>query len=350
MLMIDWITAKLPFYYPGIICNGDYLSLNPDGSVEYVVRKRLPVTGSYESSVSIRTLDVDENGDTSVIEFSGNPVKFLQGHNLFGSSDLLNLVYEITLMLSKKLGIIQPEKTLILLTKGAYFLSRVDINRMFTLDNRAEVLAYLYSMSNTSRTRRQSAVTSGSTVYLNKSSKYWIIKMYSKGQEIELPRNKRKGLIQLPSGLVEWADATLRIELTLKSMELRHRGLHLAANWHTIEESDLFDDYAERIQMAEQRKTDDLFLKIKSRPAAASYQMWCDGHDLRQILSKPTFYRHRKILLEHGIDISIAAPEKDKPESNVVPFVKTLVPRPATLPDWVQGTDLYFEPRRICKP
>ncbi len=348
MIMVDWVTAKVPFHYPGIISDGEYLSVTRDGEVEQATRKRLSVRGSHDASFTIRTSELDSDGNTATVELSGNPVKFLQGHNLFGSSDLLNLVYETVLRLSDMLSAPQPENVLERISGGLYTISRVDINRMFTLGNRAEVLAYLYSLSLNSRTREQAAVTKGSTVYFNKESKRWSIKIYCKAQEAELKRNTKQGTIDLPEDLKNWVEPMLRMELVLKSNELRDQEMHIASNWLKIEEYELFAKYAGRIQMANQKPKDNLFLKIKSRPAAASYQMWCDGHDLRQILPKNTFYRHRRELLEHDIDISIPCSGKDKKTSTVIPFCKTLELKPADLPHWVSGTDFLFEPRKIC--
>ena len=351
MVMIDWVTAKIPFHYPGIISDGEVLSVTRDGEVEYAVRKRLSVRGSHDGAITIRTAEVDALGNTVIAELSGNPVKFLQGHNLFGSDDLLNLVLETVLRIAQILETPQPDHALNMLKIGAYTLSRVDINRMFALGSRAEVLAYLYAMSTNTRTRSQGPVVKGSTVYLNKDSRRWTFKFYSKGQEANLKRNRKQGTIELPSNLKEWVDTMLRAELTLKSNELREQRLHVAANWHTMETMDLFADYAERIDMAAQKPITDLselMQKVSPKAAVSSYQLWADGHDVRQIVSRPTFYRHRSALLEHGIDISMPPPPRDCQISNVVPLCKTLELKPAVLPDWVSGTDYLFEPRKLC--
>lgn len=350
MIMIDWVTAKIPFFYSGIISNGEILSISRNGEIEQLIVKRLEVIGSFSGRLAIRTFEVDADRNTAVIELSGNPVKFLQGHNVFGSSDLLNLIYETILFLSKILNVIQPKSILDRISSGNYKISRVDINSTLMLASKQEVFSYLYSISKVARTRIQSAVTSGSTVYFNKNSKRWSVKLYSKSQEIELKRNKKDGAIALPDQLKAWLEPLLRVELTLKARELYLLNLNVAANWHTIDCMKLFAEYVGRIEMSEQRRTNDLFLKIKSRPAAASYQMWCDGHDLRQILPVPTFYRHRKVLLEYGVDISIPCPSEPIPASNVVPFCKVLELQPAVMPYWLKDSDLYFEPRSFCKP
>lgn len=344
-MMIDWVTAKLPFYAPGRLCDGQVMSFDRNGELKYLVDARLPVIGSHCDRIFVRTAGVDCNGDTCLIEFSGNPVKFIQGHNLFGSSDLLNLVYEAVLKVANVLSLPQPEATLERLRAGIYSLSRVDLNEMYQFRDRAEVLAWLYTASRTSRTRSQGAMSKGTTVYWNKTSKRWSVKAYSKGQELALARNNDH---LLPESLRAYADAALRIELTLKGDELRDAGLKLAANWRTIEESDLFHDYVGRIQMSEQKATGELFMQIKSRPAAATYQMWLEGHDLRQILPSNTFYRHRRALLEHGIDIAIPHPREEQRPSNVVPFKSVLDMRVAEVPGWAYGTALLFEPRKFA--
>ena len=76
-----------------------------------------------------------------------------------------------------------------------------------------------------------------------------------------------------------------------------------------------------------------------------AYQSWESGVDLRAILPTRTFYRYRAELLPHGIDIAALNP---KETSNVVPLVRVLEAVPAPVPDWAQGTKLYWEPRRVA--
>jgi II/X family phage/plasmid replication protein len=79
------------------------------------------------------------------------------------------------------------------------------------------------------------------------------------------------------------------------------------------------------------------------RCVRGTYQLWSDGHDCRQTLPERTFYRHRSELRKHGIDISI--PKSDV-TANVVPLVRVLEAVPVGVPDWAEGTDMYFEPRK----
>lgn len=346
-MMIDWVTCKAPFYYPGIISGGQFISLDVDGAIEFSTPKRRQFVGSYESSITARTVGVDSNGDTSLIELSGNPVKFLQGHNLWGSDNLPALVYETILKISSMLGVIQPHSYIKRLS--ATTLSRVDINEQFHIGSREQVEQVLYHIGSTSRTRSKGALTKGSTIYLNKPSKRWEFKFYSKGQELALPRNNKAGLLQLPQSVLDYADDIIRAELTLKSNELRESedGLYLLANWENVDCEHIFNDYYERLTMVDQLELQLLDLSKLPSGTRSTYQLWFDGHDVKAMLARNTFYRHRNQLLEHGIDISLPSNRSQPDKSNVVPLIRTITLTPATIPDWAFGTDLYFEPRQL---
>ncbi|WP_341255706.1 phage/plasmid replication protein, II/X family, partial [uncultured Pseudoalteromonas sp.] len=222
-LQIDWITAKIPFFVSGKLNGGNIINTTPDGEIEYTIDKRLPVTGSYDSRLSVRTAEVlPGTNDTYLIELSGNPVKWFQGHNIFGSDDLPNLIYETVLKLSKVLNLPQPEEYLSYIRKGIFTLSRVDITAMYSLQTRSDVYSWLNHAEKTCRTRSGTAMSKGTTVYMNKTSQRWNVVMYSKGQELEkhnLPKELEGGSLET------YADNKLRVELRLKQKELAKIGL-----------------------------------------------------------------------------------------------------------------------------
>ena len=325
------------------------MSIDASGAVEFSTPKRKVISGSYATNFTIRTVNVDANGDTCEVQLSGNPVKFLQGHNVWGSNDLPNLVYETVLKISSILGVEQPLNIIGQLKLGIGTVSRVDINEMYKLGSRPNVLAYLYHVSQNSRTRTQSAVSKGSTVYLNKDSRRWSVKLYSKGQEVELPRNNKQGLIELTPSMHSYCDDALRIELTLKQSELNDIGLKNLAAWNNVELENLFNDYYERLVMADQLELQLVDLSNLPLGVRSAYQLWFSGHDVRNMIPKRTFYHYRKILLEHGIDISMPSNHTQPDRANVVPLVRTITLTPATIPEWAYGTQLFFEPRKLVK-
>lgn len=343
-LQIDWITAKVPFYSPEVLNGGNIINTSPDGEIEYTIEKRLPVTGSYDSRISVRTSEViPGTRNTYLIELSGNPVKWFQGHNIFGSDDLPNLIYETVLRLSSILNLPQPDSILSSIRKGVYTLSRVDITAMYSLPTRSDVYSWLNHAEKTCRTRSGTALSKGTTVYMNKKSQRWNVVMYSKGQEIENHRLPREfdG-----SSLENYADNKLRVELRLRQKELSKIGLSHGLPWSSLELWPLFKEYVGRVEMTEQDiRGEDLFNIPKfARP---SYELWSRGADVRQVFSIRKYYKDRKALLEFGIDISIPKPV-DNERLNVVPLKRILELKPAGTPEWAYGTNLVFEPRKLC--
>jgi len=343
-LQIDWITAKIPFFVSGKLNGGNIINTTPDGEIEYTIDKRLPVTGSYDSRLSVRTSEVlPGTNDTYLIELSGNPVKWFQGHNIFGSDDLPNLIYETVLKLSNILDLPQPEEYLSAIRKGIFTLSRVDITAMYSLQTRSDVYSWLNHAEKTCRTRSGTAMSKGTTVYMNKTSQRWNVVMYSKGQELEkhsLPRELQGGSLET------YADNKLRVELRLKQKELAKIGLSNGKPWLALDVWPLFKDYVGRVEMTEHSIRPENLLEIP-KFARTTYRLWLLGDDVRQYVSKAKFYKDRKALLEMGIDISVPKPV-DNENINVVPLKRVLELKPAGIPEWAYGTNLVFEPRKLC--
>lgn len=343
-LMVDWVSCKVPFFHAGKINGGNVISTTPDGEVEYCVDKMLAVKGSHDNRLSVRTIEVLPSGDTWLISISGNPVKWFQGHNIFGSDDLVNLVYETVLRLSELLKSPQPESMLSNIRSGCFTLSRIDINGMYSLGRRSDVYNWLHFAELNARTRHGTAVSKGNTVYFGKTSERWSVKCYSKGSEIE--KHKLPVLLQ-DSSLPVFADDKLRIELTLRSKELIKLGLQDGSNWLTLDLFDIYKEYVGRIEMSNQTVARDLIYSLP-KFARAAFVAWDSGHDVRLLVGRSKYYKDRKELLKHGIDISIPKPQDDS-FINVVPLKRVLEMKPVGVPDWAMGTPLYFEPRSLCK-
>ncbi|EKF9172535.1 Replication-associated protein G2P, partial [Vibrio cholerae] len=325
---------------------GNVISTTPDGEIEYKVDKHLKLDGSHDSRLLIRTersklppLPIFDN--VWILSVTGNPVKWFQGHNIFGTSDLPNLVYELFEAISKRFGKEQPDFIRDAIIHGHYSISRVDINGMFELGSRLDVLTWLSSLERTARTRHGTAVAKGNTVYFGKNSERWSLKFYSKGQEIEV--HKLPAILQMTS-LPDFANNKLRAELTLRTKELVKLGLNVGSSWLNIDVWEVYKEYLGRVEMSDLKPIDDITLKLP-RHLGLTYLSWKEGYCLKTMLPKNTFYRHRRELLEFGIDISI--PNPVEPISNVIPLNRVIEMRPCGIPDWAFGTDLLFEPRKL---
>lgn len=349
--MIDWLSLVVPLPHDEPISAGHVLSISPDGEIEWRTAKRRAVSGSFSTGLQVRTATHTPER-CSHIEISGNPVKWFQGHNLWGTNDLPSLVVATVLDVARLLGVEVSGSTLAAIQAGYVQLTRVDITESFHLENRPQVLAWLRAAEQTAHLahRGRGQLVKGSTLYFGKNSRRWSLKVYAKGQEIEAKGHGQESITDLPHARA-WADRTLRAELTLRSLELKRLGLGTVTAWLPVDGVP-FDVSAllhERLGGMTMTTKSHLSAEILDtfRPALRlALQSWESGADLRAMLPKATFYKFRSELLPHGIDIATLQPREAV--SNVVPLHRVLEAKPVGVPEWAQGTALYFEPRRIA--
>lgn len=335
--MIDWVTAILPCNHSEAIYGGRIACITPDGEIEWQVEKKLQVEGSYSANLNIKSL-----GPT-FIYLDGNPAKWLQGHNLFGSDDLTGLIW---LVLERLIPLLKLTPTLAdydAWKAGKYELKRVDSTAMWELPVRSDVRAWLRAAEFQAKSRHGRPTMRGGTLYFGQHSRRWSIKFYSKGDELEAKGKGHKLPYEIPyrDNLMQWADNKLRGELTLRSMQLKELGLDIASKWTISTPLELLLSHIEGLDMAEQFSLTPAILDDLPGRLVAVYKLWKDGEDLRGMYSKATFYRYRAELQKHGIDIAVRQPSKP---DNVIPLVRALRPEAiAQIPDWAIGTSLYIE-------
>ncbi len=337
--MIDWVTATLPFSSTMRFTGGRVFSCDADGAVEWQTEKRLPVVGSFDSK-----MHVISKGD-GFLNISGNPSKFLQGHNLFGSDDLRGLVLETMMRLCKIFDAPVSEHDLLAWSTGDYLLQRVDIAYMYALGSRANVRAWIRSAEFQSKSRHGRPMTKGGTLYWGKHSRRWAMKAYGKADEVGSTKDhKLPDEILNRTALLDYAEDKLRLELVLRSMQLDDLLLKNASAWDNCTPAKLHSLYLGSIDMSNQFTLTANEISNLPPRLIAVYRLWKNGEDLRAMYPKNTFYRYRRQLLVHDIDIAIMQPNTF---GNVVPLVRALMPQAiAQVPDWAKGTALYFEPEK----
>lgn len=212
--MIDWVNCKLPILHEPL--NGGYvMKIDADGAVLWTTESRILVPGSFASNVMVRSVGGDGKGNTTFLEFSGNPSKFLQGHNVWGSDDLVALMYATYRRLIATLDLVPTLQDLQAVKTGQYTVSMVDINYMFELPTRSDVRSWIRAAEYSSKSRHGRASSRGGTLYWVKNSKRWAVKAYSKADELETVKKRQlpEELSQYP--ILDWANNKLRIELRL---------------------------------------------------------------------------------------------------------------------------------------
>lgn len=300
-VFVDWMTLRQDHGGDGapILNGGQVLSIDADGSVDYVVHRRTGLEGSFDSRCDVRS-------DGSVVEFSGNIARFNRRDNLFGYelpetirriNALLN-VYSIPPFTTGKLYRFADHGW----TWTGARASRIDVtmNRACFSQEGGEVV--LKGLAGHHVGRQKGVLsTDGMTVAYGEGSKYVYGKVYSKYAEF-MAHKRRKSGAHVDDEVIEFcrSHGVLREEFTLKSRFLTQRQMaYLGAITHD-ELTDVFMGRTQfrRFEKMEYDKFDDLPRGLK-----ATYVSWRDGSP--QGITRATFYRHRQKLLAYGIDISV---------------------------------------------
>lgn len=337
--MIDWLKVRLLSAPP--IAAGRVVSIDADGAIEWQSERRVCVEGSYSSKVQVR------NAYPSGLEFDGNPAKFLQGHNVFGSEDLHALVVAFVTRVAAVLGVDLGCAALSDLARGVVVVARVDIARGFKCGSRKlahQAVAVLRDRATIKYRGAPSNSYRDQTVYFAQNSRRSSVKAYAKGAELELPRSRLHEDLPFRDHILAEADDVLRIELTLRSMELKRLGLDLAANWSTlgITPADLLGRELAKLSISDLTMRNDQVAELPARLQVV-HQLWKDGHDVRQIVSRASYFRYRSELRKHGIDIAVTPPRREQGEVFRLSLVLTATEAP--VPAWAVGTPAYFEPK-----
>jgi II/X family phage/plasmid replication protein len=342
--MVDWLTCELPDPVGIPVNAGELIRIDRDGQVEWSAPARLQVEGSHSSSMTFRAIGLppDLRGigqsvvDSSLV-VSGNPAKFLNGHNLFGSDDVAGLL-DATVRKAK--DAIWPDLfELPELDLAEAKISRIDLTASWVLDRAEDVMPYLRAMEETiwcPYRGRGVFDIGGSTLYYGrtdkgKRAKDWAIKLYWKGAEVSAhPLPEAAYVI---SELFEELNRTIRVELTLRTSELKRLGLTTIGRWSPARVREIWEAYVAKLDFGEATINLDAVdvgqLDLKPRHALA-LAAWKAGNDMRACMQPRSFQRLRKELkVLTGFDIA-----NPRPKSNIVPLQRAVVATAAGLPRW----------------
>lgn len=338
--MIDWLTLRTWLDVP--VEAGSVCSFDRDGAIEWHTPKRLQMEGSYSASITVRRFPYD-----NTLEISGNPAKFLQGHNLFGTDDLPGLSRAFIDAVCTRLGYRPTAEEQDCLDKGIVLLTRIDVTDSWNFGTLPRALSAVRALSQHSHLahRGRGSLIGEGTVIWGKGSRRWNGKAYSKGQELK--KHKLHPCLPQLDELHDYAAGLVRFEFTVRSLELKRRGLDVLQNWVTTGATPtaLHLQLMQQLTISEATMIDPHQVEELPPRLQLVYDAWKAGKDLRAMLPTRTFYRHRAALLAFGIDIATLQPRKD---SNVVPLRVTLEGKAVGVPAWAVGTPLYFVPAKAA--
>lgn len=314
------------------------------GIVESFRHRRRMVEGSWTSKVSIEVHDcaifdadlcstAHQKGlEVLWLRLDGNPVKFFQGWNAFGTPDVWGLTKDFVSAVLEIIGLGKLSGAELWLHRG--YFNRLDATFNFDLGSEpaaASLVRQLGRLASVSHRRASGFATS--LLFPGQSSS---LSIYHKGPEMRAhpPKNEVPGLLSL-------ADRIVRFEVVSRSARLDAFGLRSCGVWAygALSVSRLFDLWLSFVRKLRFPVMADVDLSALSPSARRMYAAWFSGLDVFSMASQATAYRHRGAILKvGGPDIFLP-----KPDGDIISFRRVLSPVPVTIPADIAA--LMYEPR-----
>lgn len=260
--------------------------------------------GSFDHRVRFNIRD-----NRIVIE--GSVHKLLLGHNIFGGSDDTQACARFIVSgIASRLGVELP-------TADSWEVHQIDEATAFLFPNFEAVEGYFRAMQGVSYPRRKVSRHAFQSIHV--PGRLTTVKLYHKGVEFSVhdrKRLKKQMLRQELDWLQNYANGVLRSEVSI-----RRRLVEDFGHWPLV--SEIPAGYAKRVHDSElarlvregkaEMQTVRTFLEVKSRlheiytPRNAHLllgtwmQLSAMGEaETKKLMPKPTYFRHRKQLLEAG--------------------------------------------------
>lgn len=346
-MMIDFVTAriKLPRPLPAPINGGQFVRVDESGVIERTTALRKRILGSHETALQIRAPGIHE------LEITGNPVKFVQGHNLWGTSCPTDALWAALVQLEacgalpcslRALGLLGRD-TLADVTE----FSRIDCTAMLFADRWHDVEVVLRALRVAGRLRDRGAsglpyawpekqgggVTFGGRPGQTASHRQLIF--YAKGKEAMV--HPLPDCIADDPDLVEWVNRCLRCEVRLGTNYLRKSGLRAARQWADDQARKEWDSMMQRIDMNGSDERPEAVTSLPSHLQVA-YAAWVGGADLKAMFPRNTYYRKRSEILK-AVGVDVAIPRPKEPSAEIIPFKRVIELRPAGRPAFADRID-----------
>jgi hypothetical protein len=324
---LSFTTRASPEFCPGY-SSGWQEHIDPDG----VVLKRwpafLPILGSYDDRLMVKT------PDPCTVYLTGNPCKFFQGHNLFGSGDHLGLALAAGVAVRQSVGCFPGPESFKACEFSPLRFTRLDLTRSYRFPSDVEALEWIRAVAGSARSRHGAPLFKGDTVYFGQHSRRWSFKIYPKRQELHVHRPRSGPALHHLDLLDDWAVGVVRFELCLRAPELKDLPADFdpLTVWQAYYDKITFNENAAMSQKTLIEKT----LRTHQQVALMS---WRAGNDLRTVYSRAGFYKLRRELLDL-VGVDIASP----PVAQVDPSLTSGLDPKGWDPESIREHGLFFEP------
>lgn len=321
----DWLKmADKSFTYQPSAWKSRILRIN-QGKTEWEKRAWMDIKETSSSSaIRARFLDTgnleSDGRQNGILHVDGNLGRFGQKSNLFG----LHVADSAT----KALDILGNSTDTYYHDGANVALRRLDLTANFLFPSANDASAYLdwskqVRISKTAATPYESGCT-----WVTEN---WSAKVYDK--IIDLQRHK---LGDLADEIKKREGYVLRLELTLRTDELKRLQLDTLDKWNTDMEKIIFTEKFSPLLITQNLPSADELVDSLPVRVAMALQAWRNGMDYRAAMSdgrisRSTYQRLRRDLLPHGVDIAMRC------------NVRTLAIRPRLIemkpfhqPEWIK--------------
>lgn len=326
--MLDWLTATVPYSGPDI-CGGRILVLDDTGEIKFEKLEFKKVIGSFEEAVRVRSVP---NG----LLISGNPAKFLQGHNLFGIREFYPLMCRFVYEVLERICALSDENLGVV--NGDFTLSRVDMTESYQLGCRSDCLRWIEAAGRYATGRVQRFEKKKTTVNLGRYSRRKTLTIYYKADEIEVHPPAVFADPVIRDLLRDWAKDKIRVEWKLRGMKLSDMGLKRARDWEGVDYMKIYNNEMAGIKLPGNYVLSGAQYEKMPRKYRLIYDSWQRGIDIENMVSRMSWYRYRKYFFDTW-GINIAAPSPNA-KTVVVPLMEILRAKPAEIPDWAYDFEL----------
>ena len=323
MPFCDWFSGFVNYDFPDWH-DGRVIQIRASGEIDYETLKPMQIKGSFDDNITVKSCPIPATEEYSLsrieatwrVYISGNPTKFLQGHNVYGHADMIGVIRDFIRIVLDKLGL--DVFTINRIMKDPIQVTRIDVTQGYLMDSNKDVTEWLRSCSQF-MTGKNQKVDTGATLYVGKHSRRVSIKVYNKAVEMLAHKKTFNLSDEIFDKLHCVASRLLRFEVTLRGMKLRDLGLDFLGK----ATNEMYErDYHRAIEKMNLPENLELIKNdVHALPPQYSgvYHAWLSGIDIKETMSRTSYYRYRKFFLEK-FNLDLSMPPRDISYSSIIPL------------------------------
>jgi len=337
MGMFDTITALMPISEPNIN-TGVVILLDEHGEKESTFSRSQKIIGAHGGKLFVR-------GIGNYLWVSGSFSKFLQGHNVFGTSDFRALCCETFSRVATVLDIQVTRRDVQAWESGNFIVQKIDFTESYRLESPEQPEQWIRAALAGGHGQWQDVVPqaglTGTTLYMGLRSDRSTLRIYGKGAELRAAHHRLPRTLDRRTDILNFAAPLLRVEVSLKSRALKEANLDRAVQWFdpTIADA-VLTEKKNRLEVYDVMKLEDDVEQQLSREQQLVYIAWRSGSNMRALLGEG-FARYRRMLKGYGIDIAqppfVVAKERYLLGAPLKSFITGAGVEP---PDWARNSPL----------